>query len=201
MTWSVRNLTEPSTEPVTLTEAKLWCRIEDDDTAQDAVILLVIRAARERGEQITQMAFARRTMELRLDAFPENDAPIWLPYPPLVSVQYITYGTTDGDVALTGSPESWQLDVGGMEIPARVAPLYGASWPSAVAQAGSVRIGYTAGYATASKMPATLRLWMQARISTFYEFREQIVMGNVNALPRDFVDGLLDHYRARDFFA
>lgn len=201
MTWSVRSLTEPAIEPVTLTEAKLWCRVEDDDTSQDAMMLLLIRAARERAEQITAMAFARRTFELRGDAFPEDDGAIWLPYPPIVSVQYVTYGTDDGDVALTGSPENWSLDVGGAEIPARLSPLYGSSWPSGIAQAGTIRIGYTAGHLTASTMPATVRLWMQARISTWNEFREQIAAGSVNALPRDFVDGLLDHYRARTFFA
>lgn len=201
MTWDVKQLTVPTTEPVTLAEAKLWCRIEDDDTAQDAMVLLLITAARERAEEITARAFARRTFELRLDAFPADDSPIWLPYPPLVSVEYLTYGTSDGDVSVSGSPQAWHADLGGDSLPGRLAPLYGASWPSALEQPGSVRIGYTAGYVTSSAIPRKVRLWMQSRISTWFEFREHIIAGTLNELPRDFVDGLLDHQRARVFFA
>jgi uncharacterized phiE125 gp8 family phage protein len=202
MTWDVKQLTAPTTEPVTLAEAKLWCRIEDDDTSQDAMVLLLITAARERAEQITARAFARRTFELRMDAFPADDAPIYLPLPPLVSVSYLAYATTDGDVSVAGSPQTWHTDLGGDSLPGRIAPLYGASWPSAITQPGSVRIGYTAGYVTSSQIPRLVRLWMQARVSTMYEFRETIVTGTiVNDFPRDYVDGLLDHYRARTFFA
>ncbi len=198
---SVKQLTAPTTEPVTLAEAKLWCRIEDDDTSQDAMLLLLITAARERAEDITARAFARRTFELRLDAFPADDSPIELPRPPLVSVESLTYATADGDVAIAGSPEGWLVDLGGDEHPGRISPLYGSSWPSALTQPGSVRIRYTAGYATSSLIPRLVRLWIQSRVSTWYEFREHILAGTLNSLPRDFVDGLLDHLRARTFFA
>lgn len=199
---NVRQITAPTTEPVTLAEAKLWCRIEDDDTSQDAVVLLLISAARERAEQITERAFARRTFELRLDAFPEDDEPIYLPRPPLVSVESVTYASSDGDVVLTGSPAEFLVDLGGDENPGRISPLSGASWPTAEAQPAAARIRYTAGYATASAMPKLARLWMQARVSTWFEVREMIVIGTiVNDLPRDFVDGLLDNLRARNFFA
>lgn len=211
MTTDVRQLTEPSTEPVTLAEARLWLRIHDDDTTQDAMLLLLITAARERAEAITRRALARRTFELRLDAFPADEVwpetgtsgpgRIWIPNPPLVSVESITYATGDGDVAMTGSPQEFTVDLGGDILPGRVWPLQGDSWPSAVETPGAIRIRYTAGYATASKMPQRLRHWIQARVSTWYEFREQIVQGAANELPRDHVDGLLDDLRARRFFA
>lgn len=192
----VREITAPTTEPVTLTEAKLWCRIEDDDTSQDAVLLLLIRAARERAEHLTGRKYSRRQVELRLDSFPSG--PIDLPYPPLVSVDSFLYGTADGDVELTGSPETYQLDEGGDQTPARVAPL--TTWPTAATEIAAIRIRYTVGYASTSKMPAALRLWMQQRISTWYENREHMGLSNVTAFPRDFVDGLLDGLRAARMF-
>lgn len=209
MTFDVRQLTAPNHEPVTLAEAKLWCRIEDDDTAQDAVLLLLIQAARERAEAITGRAFARRTFELRLDAFPvevgiaaRDVAPIVIPRPPLVSLDYLTYATTDGDVSWVGSPQMWDLDVGGDSNPARIVPAGGASWPTSDARPGAIRVGFTAGYATASKMPQRVRLWMQARISSWFEQRETIVVGkSVSDVPRDLIDGLLDELRAVTLFA
>ena len=197
MTWDVREVAAPTTEPVTLAEARLWCRIDDDDTTQDAVLLLLIRAARERAEFLTGRKFARRQIELRLDAFPDDV--FELPYPPLYTLDSITYRTGDADVVISGSPEGWVLDVGGDQTPARVAPVD--SWPATDDIPAAVRIRYTVGYASATAMPALLRQWMQARVSTWYEQREHLAMGSVNALPRDFVDGLLDGLRAVQMFA
>jgi len=196
----VRQLTAPATEPVTLAEARLWCRIDADDMTQDAMLLLIITAVRERAEEITGRAFMPRTLEYRLDAFPDDGAPIELPFPPLQSVQYLTYGTDDGDVVETGSPQGFLVDVG--SYPGRVAPLAGTTtWPTAQSSIAVIRIGYTAGYPTITQIPKSVRLWMQARISTIFEFREQMFQGNIIQVPRDFVDGMLDVLRVRRFFA
>lgn len=216
MTWDLRELARPATEPVTLAEAKLWCRIEDDATDQDAVILLLIGAARERAEAITGRAFARRAFELRLDDFPENSAwteklraagstgvtPVEIPRPPLVSIDSVTYATASGDAAWVGSPQMWDVDTGGDSNPARLVPVGGGSWPSVEVRPGAVRIRFTAGYVTSSQMPQRARLWMQARISSWFEQRETIVVGkSVSDVPRDFIDGLLDELRAVYLFA
>jgi len=42
---------------------------------------------------------------------------------------------------------------------------------------------------------------MQARISTWYEIREQLVIGNVSEVPRDYVDAMLDKLRTELGFA
>lgn len=216
MTFDVRELALPSTESVTLTEAKLWCRIEDDDTDQDAILLILIQAARERAEAITGRAFARRTFELRLDDFPVDGkwtermrvagvtgvAPVEIPKPPLVSLDYVTYASSNGDVVWAGSPQMWDLDQGGDSNPARFIPTGGAAWPSVAARPGAVRVGYTAGYATTSRMPRRAQLWMQARISTWFAQRETIVVGkSVSNVPADVIDGLLDELRAVYLFA
>lgn len=206
MTWDLRELARPATESVTLTEAKLWLRVEDDATDQDAMILLLIKAARTRAEAITGRAFARRAFELRLDDFPILQsgavAPVVIPRPPLVTLDYVTYATADGDSSWVGSPQMWDLDSGGDSNPARFIPVGGVSWPSVESRPGAVRIGFTAGYATASQMPETARLWMQERISSWFSQRETIVVGkSISEVPRDLVDGLLDELRAVTLFA
>jgi uncharacterized phiE125 gp8 family phage protein len=196
----VRVVTPPAFEPVTLAEAKLWCRVDDDDTSQDATLMLLIIAMREYAEHLTGRVFAERTLELRLDSFP-SDGVIVLPYPPVQSVSSVNYVASDGTLtAADSSPSSWQVDL--YSVPPRVSALSTGTWPATQETYGAVRIQYVAGYSTHNLIPKTLRLWMQARISTLYEQREQLVVGQtVQALPRDFVDGLLDNLRASRMFA
>jgi uncharacterized phiE125 gp8 family phage protein len=194
----VRVVTGPTYEPVTLAEAKLWCRIDDDDTEQDAMVLLLIQAMREYAEQLTGRSFASQTLELSLDSFPDV---IQLPHSPVSSVTSITY--IDGDGAtrtLSGSPSAFQEDL--YSEPARLVPLEGQSWPTTSDVLNAVRVRYVTGYTNVTAIPNQLRLWIQTRISTLFEHREQLVVGGqVQALPRDFVDGLLDGLRAKRMFA
>jgi uncharacterized phiE125 gp8 family phage protein len=195
---SVRQLTLPAQEPVTLTQCRLWCRIDDDDTGQDAVLLLIMQAARERAEEITGVCLAQRTFEVTLDSFP-TDA-IELPYPPVVSVQYLTYFDTAGDMqTLTGSPDNWILDISSQ--PARISPLWGESWPGTATRVGAIKVGYTAGYSNPNDVPKRFLLWIQARVSTWYENREHLQLSNLKEAPRDYVDGVLDTLRVGFFFA
>lgn len=194
---SVRVVTAPTVEPVTLAEARLWCRIDDDDTSQDAMLLLLIIAMREVAEDLTGCTFAPRVLELTMDSFP-SDA-IELPQGPVQSVTSISYLDGDGALqVLAGSPNEFVEDL--YSVPARLSPLVG--WPSTKDTPNAVRVRYTAGYATHNQIPRKLRLWMQLKIATLYENRETIVVnGQVQSLPRDLTDGLLDALRANRMFA
>ena len=198
--YGVRVRTGETIEPVTLEEARVWCKVDPDDTTDDAMLLLLISAARERAEDLTGMCIARRQLEWRIDRLPDGGAPLEVPYPPLISLDYITYLDTAGDSqTLSGSPDPWILE--DKDLPARVTPLYGQSWPATRNQIGSVLVGFTAGYTTNAKMPASLKLWIQQRICTWASFRETLTMKGVSELPRDYVDGLLDSLRLGRFFA
>jgi hypothetical protein len=77
-----------------------------------------------------------------------------------------------------------------------VCPAYGASWPSARNEPGSIRIDYTAGYGSAADVPQAIKVWMLLVIGTWYSQREGIVTGvNVSEIPRGFWEGLLDPYK------
>lgn len=196
---SIKVISQPSFEPVTLAEAKLWLRIEDDANEEDAMIWLLIKAMREYAEHLTGRALVTQTLEFRTDAFPAGA--IELPRPPLQSVASIVYVDGDGtEQALETSPAGWQVDT--YSEPGRVAPLAGGSWPSAGSEAlGAVRIQFVAGYAAPNLIPRLVRLWMQTRIATLFENREQLITGTiVSPLPRAFVDGLLDSLNVRKMF-
>lgn len=197
---SVRVVSGPTFEPVSLEEAKEWCRIDEDDTSQDATLLMLIIAMREYAEDITGRSFAQRTLELRLRAFPASV--IELPNGPVQSVTSIGYLDADGVLqSLDASPSAWQEDI--YSTPAVVSPAVGASWPSAQDALGAARIRYVAGYANQNAIPEKLRLWMHTRISRFYENREGVTMQgeSMKAERVDFVDGLLDGLMAKRMFA
>jgi len=196
----VLELAPPLVEPVTLAEARLWARVDSDDTTQDAMLLLLIKSAREKAEDITGRCFARRSFQLVMDEFPADDEPIEIPYPPLITVDSITYTDNDGtDQVLSGSPDAFLVDTG--SYPGRLTPLYNGTWPVTRAVVGAVRIAFTAGYAAPKNMPIRVREYVMAVVSTKYENRELLIPSNMTEIPREFAVGLLDNLRVKTEFA
>ena len=200
---TVRQITEPPYEPITRAQAKLWCRIDSDITDQDAVIDMLIQGMREYEENLTGRAFVQRTFQLVTTCYEylningSSRLGIEIPRPPLVSVESITYVDTGGTVTTLSASE---YDVHTWRIPGIVVEEWNSSWASYRREPDAIRVNFTAGYAPGSPpdeasyqegLPANLKLWMQARISTLYENREQLI-GNQMQIPRDFADGLLD---------
>jgi uncharacterized phiE125 gp8 family phage protein len=194
---TLRVISAPTVEPVTLDQARLWCRIEDGVTTDDDVLELLIKAMREYAENLTGRAFIQRTLEWSAMCFP-----VWrleLPKPPLVGVESIRY-IDDGGDEQTIAAADYIVDTAA--APGVIVPAHLENWPAVRYQPNSVRVRYIAGYATpdgsptdyaGTVLPAALGVWIRARLSTLYEHREQLIVGTtVNTIPRDFADGLLD---------
>ena len=201
---TVRVLTEPPYEPVSRAEAKTWLRIDSDITDQDVIVDMLIKAMREYAENLTGRAFVQRTLQLILPGFHHLEMDgvrrvgIELPYPPLVSVESITYIDTDGVVTTLAAAD---YNVHTWREPGVVVEGWDATWAGYRREPDAIRINYTTGYAPGSpqdetgyqeSLPASLKLWMHARIATLYENREHLVDGKMIKIPRDFADGLLD---------
>ena len=139
-----------ATEPVSLAEARLQCKIDSDDTSHDAALTSLITAAREHAQHYTGRALAPQTLEVALDAFPPFDNPsITLPLCPVTSITSIKYTDLAGTeqtllntkYALSPYGESRML-----------APTYGSYWPTTQDVMNSVRIVQVCGY-TAELLP------------------------------------------------
>ena len=138
-----------ATEPVTLAEARLQCKIDEDDTSHDLALADLITTAREYAQHYTGHGLAPQTLEVALDAFPcyENDA-IALPLCPVASITSVKYTDTAGaeqtivntKYALSPYGESRML-----------APTYGNYWPTTQDVMNSVRIVQVCGYTTCPK--------------------------------------------------
>ena len=200
---TVRTLTDPPYEPVSRTQAKLWCKVTA--TADDTLIDMLIKGMREYAENLTGRTFVQRTLQLILTGYQylEIDGTrrigIELPYPPLISVESVTYIDTDGATQTLATTE---YNVHTWREPGIVIEDWDVTWPSYRREPDAIRVNYTAGYAPSGSptdetayqldLPANLKLWMQARIATLYDNREQVVANNAIQIPRDFADGLLD---------
>lgn len=188
-------VTAPSVEPVTLSEARAWLRIDADVTDQDTLISLMIQSMREYAENLTGRAFVPRALAQIRPCF---ESCMELQAPPLLSVQSVTY--YDINNALQTLSASL-YDVQEWHEPGRVIQPINAVWPATYYRDDAVRIDYTAGYlppgsptdyTDTGNIPAALKLWMHARLATLFENREQLVLNNLIEIPRGFADALLD---------
>lgn len=196
---TVRVVTEPPVEPLTLAEAKAHLVIDSDVTADDVYVTALIQVAREYAENYTRRTYVQRTLELTLPCFAGYQSEIILPRPPLQSVTHIKYLDADG-VLTTIDAADYQVDT--YRQPGRVKPAYLDSWPVVTrGDFNAVQIRYIAGYDLGagsptdytSNIPKALKQWMMLRIGSLYRDREPVIIGTiVAALPRDHVDGLLD---------
>jgi uncharacterized phiE125 gp8 family phage protein len=198
---TIEVVSAPAYEPISLALFKSWFRIDADDTNHDTVLTLLRQAMREDAENLTNRAFVSRQLRLTLDNWPlhhQYGAKIDLPFPPLISVESLKYIDSDGDLQTLDAADYVVYD---QYEPGFIIPAWGESWPTIRALPNAVQVVFTAGYASGSPsdevsnqevLPAKLKLWMAAKANTLNEFREQILAGTLQQIPRNFTDGLLD---------
>jgi uncharacterized phiE125 gp8 family phage protein len=183
-------ITAPATEPVTLTEAKLHCRV--DSSAEDALLTALIVAARQHVEETTGRALITQTREIRLDAWPRV---LYLPRPPVSSITSVTY-TDDTGATATLSASAYALRTG--TEPGCVL-FDGTLVPSVtLADMAGVNVRYECGYGGASSVPKPVFQALLLLIGHWYANREAVAAGNLGPLPMA-VDALLAPYRVHWF--
>jgi uncharacterized phiE125 gp8 family phage protein len=196
----------PTTEPVTLAEARLHLRLDTYDSPathpDDSLVTALITVAREWAEKFTGRTISRKTLELALDEFPVNCAWLLSPDPtpielrggPLQSVVSLVYITADGQQTIT----DYQLDT--HSEPPRLMPAAGTSWPTAKTQLNAVRVRYEAGYDLAGDspnlhpLPLPIKQAILLVIGHLYENRESTSVANMSTVPMG-AEFLLRPYR------
>jgi uncharacterized phiE125 gp8 family phage protein len=190
-----RQTVAPTSEPLSLAEAKLHLRV--DSTDEDSLIESLIVAAREYVENRTDRQLVTATYVLNLRTFPvclernEQWYEIHLPKPPLQSVTSVTYVDLAGN---TQTLSTGDYVVDNSQVIGRILPSYLQFWPVARDFPNSVTVTYVAGYGTAENIPEGIRAAMKLIIGHLYANREAVNVGNiVNELPMA-VDALLGSY-------
>lgn len=192
---SLASATAVSVEPVSLTEAK--AHVRETATGQDVLLLSLIAAAREDGEERTARGWVRRAYNLKLDRFPCGGEPILLPKPPLLSVTAITYVDSDG-VTQTWSSSEYTVDTA--SEPGRIVPAFGYVWPSTRDVPGAVTVRFLSGYgATAASVPQRLRQACLLTIGSWYENRENEAIGTIVSPIPNAADAIYKQMRVYRF--
>ena len=184
---SIKLITGPSAEPVTLAEVKLALSI--DGTDRDTRITKLIIAAREQAEHETDAAFITQTWELAVDAFPESE--FRLPKPPLLSIVSVKYDDPAG-VEQTLSSAKYTFD--NYSKPGFIMPAYGATWPDTLEGANAVRVRYTAGYGPdATYVPERVKEWISVAVGSMLASPDGLVDSRLTAPA--YIARLLDGSR------
>ena len=177
---SLKRITEPVVEPVSLAEAKSHLRVDADFDGDDQYVMSLISAARYHVETVCDRTLIRSQWQIKLDTFPSWD--IELPRPPI----------TTGDIVVTYIPSNGVYQPVPFAnfredrdaTPAVIRPQWNRTWPSTRGAENDVVITYGAGYGEDGRsVPAPARHAMLMLIGGWYANRESIIQGAMNPVP------------------
>lgn len=192
---SLTIVTRP-TAILTTAAAREQCRI--DDTFENDLLDAYIAAAQREAELILGRPVGQTVYRLALDQFPDDDEPILIPRPPLVSVDSIAYDDADGNAATLDVNTDVQVDAWGE--PGRIVPAVSTRWPDTQTdKINCVRIQFTAGSNDADEVGQEVIQALRLAVAGWYENREDVTEGSLSTLPNGFGRLLrLNCFRDRD---
>lgn len=212
MTLILSLATGPAIEPVSLTDAKLHCRIDDD--TDDAYLVSLVRLARRHIEDTCNLALISQTWDWYLDCFPSSylytdnlwdyggyqEGVLCFPKNPAISVTYIKYTDTDG-AEQTWSSANYTVDTSSRV--GRIYPVYNGTWPTDVRDyPKAVNIRFVCGYSDSGasprdlsdNVPQELKQAILLLIGHLYKHRELTETTTLTDVPWT-VDQLIAPYR------
>jgi uncharacterized phiE125 gp8 family phage protein len=165
---TVRVVTPPVTEPVTIQEAKAQLHIGASDTSYDSELSAMIAAAREEWERDTSTALITRTLEHRLPRWLDV---VQLTVRPVIAISSITYIDTNGD-SQTVATADYYID--GDQV--RFKQSF--DKPAIERRSEAVRITYTAGYGVdVFQLPQLDRMAIKLSLANRFENRDDMMGG------------------------
>lgn len=183
-----RRLTNPTTEPLTLEEAKAHLRVEVD--ADDDLITALISAARSAAESYCNRSFASAQFAIMADKFPADGAGLEI-LPDVTSLDSWTYLAADGTEDTIASSDV-TVDNVRQEIRMTDATV---AWPiSGSRLTVTVTAGPDAGASPAVKPDSAVLAGIKLILGDLYENREAQTVGAVFAINQT-ARALLTPYR------
>ena len=155
----------PSSEPITLSEAKLYLRI--DHNLEDALINDLIMAARMQAEQWLRRSLITQSWKLGYDD--GNMSAVPLPMGPVIDITSVTLILSDGSTQLLAA-DAYKLNEARNTL----------AFTNMVAGL-PFEIVYSAGYSDATYIPRPIKLGMLAGIASMYDGRADTGEGAIPA--------------------
>lgn len=166
-------LAGPAAEPISLAEARAYCRV--DDETEDGLLSTLIAAARIHVEAVTGRALITQSWRLVLDAWPAAGC-VALPVAPAASLTAVTAYDPD-DVAHDIDTGQFRLD--GMAVPARLQKPGAVDGLPVLRWRGGLEIDYAAGYGAAGEdVPEDLRQAVRLLVGYWFDNRDTAAAPN-----------------------
>lgn len=181
ISWSLKLISAPTDQPVTLAQFKAHSRInfDDDDDFIDEIIIPAAVSHVDGKDGWLQRALIDQTWEFAIDRFPCYQ--VDLPLPPLIEVLSVKYDDVSA-AEQTLATNKYVVDTA--KVPGRILPAPNTSWPNTNCfGASAVRIQFRAGYLdqgvspAVANVPGAIKAGILMYAATLYENRETVVIG------------------------
>lgn len=160
----------PSSEPITLSEAKKQLEISESDDAHDEQLRTAIQEAREQWEADTDSITCYQTLRIKTEACIDM---LVLPKKPIVSITSIKYYDTT-NTQQTLSTSIYSLDTAKAQIRLKYLQVL----PSALDRWDAWEIIYQSGYSQdGTLVPAIAKRAMLLLVGHYFENRDMIGSG------------------------
>jgi len=178
----LRIVDKPSADPVSLIEAKAQLRVTD--SANDALIKVMISAATKQVQSIVQRVFMEQTLEWVLSGWRSS---LEIPVAPVVAadgINSIKYVDWSSQTPQELDKSLYVVQTWGDSV--RIFPKFGTVWPTVFAYSSEpVVVNFTAGYESAGDVPENVK------VAILLQLRHLWTLGETNlALRRDLVIGV-----------
>lgn len=159
-------ITAPSSEPVTLAEAKLYLRV--DSTSEDSLITDLIVAARMSAEAFLKLSLITQSWKLVYNDYLDDEVVLLMP--PIVSVSSVVVVNRDATTQTISSANYY--------LNAAKNKLLFDNYVSGF----SIEITYNTGYGAAAQVPSPIKYGILAHIAAMYD--ERGLIGQINLPPQ-----------------
>jgi uncharacterized phiE125 gp8 family phage protein len=179
----LRIVEKPTSDPVSLAEAKAQLRIPSGSTTNDIIVQGLIPAATRFVQSLVQRVFVPQVLEWVLPAWRHE---LCIPIAPVAkdginSIKYVDWST---ETERTLDPSLYVVQPKGASV--RIFPKFGTAWPLVFSFASEpIVVNFDAGYEDPTDLPANVKA------AILLEIRHLYSLGEVNpALVRDSVMGI-----------
>lgn len=202
--WTTKILSEPATEPITLSQIKLHSRISHAD--DDSWLTMAIIVARQYVEKTCELSLITQTRRMTFPQFPQNfltlqnfqPQPLYsylkLAYGPTISITSVEYYDAANTLqTMTGFQATLESN------PCLIVPGVNQSWPSTMAsRIDAVKVTFVAGFGDAEAVPAALKQAILLLVDFWYSNRSAVDIGSPGPIPFG-VDSLLNLFASGNY--
>lgn len=190
----IKQISTPSNPALTLAEAKRQLRIETSETAFDADIEALVKAATEWIFSTCHLTLITTEYRAVFERFPKSRK-FSLPAYPISQIISAEYWDADG----VARGIFYQADL--IQVPAAIYPEVGKEWPKAQAdRIDAIIIEVEAGYgATSAFVPEMAKHLLRLLVAHWFKNREAVVTGTISKEVELAADNLMKQLRVNEF--